>query len=100
MIFAVSVIVAEMDWGQFADRYGLPLAAIIVLAATGHRRYWVFGWTYRAMEDHWRERLDAAHQRESEWRRMALSGTLIAERTVGKRREWTTAEREAFNDDP
>lgn len=30
--------------GEFIQRFGLPLAALIILIITGHRRYWVFGW--------------------------------------------------------
>lgn len=88
----LDVTVATLDWSVALERYGLPLAALVVLAVSGHRHVWVFGWTYRAMEEIWKERHDAAVVREQEWKRMALTSTTIAE-AASKRERWTVEER-------
>lgn len=83
---------AEAEWWSVvAEHYGLPILGLIFLAITGNRRLWVFGHQYRSMEALWKERHDAAVERESEWRTMALRGTSIAEKNAG--RESTIEER-------
>ena len=39
-----------MDWLAFAREVGFPIASLVLILWAGHRRYWVFGATYQALE--------------------------------------------------
>ena len=47
------------------------IGLLVVIIATGFRRYWVFGWVY-----------DQVRAERDEWKAMALEGCDLAERAV------------------
>lgn len=47
------------------------LGVLILAIIGGYRRWWVYGWLYKQME-----------QERDDWRNLALHGTKIAEQTV------------------
>lgn len=83
------------EWIPVIERLGVPLAILIVLVITGSRGTWVWGYQYRANDKSWREQLEASQAREADWKQMAISGTLIAERATGRER-WTVEQRLGF----
>lgn len=57
---------ADAEWWQVAiERFGLPIAILVILVVTGMRQGWVFGWQYKqvqkALED---EHAEATRLRE------------------------------------
>jgi hypothetical protein len=86
------------EWLPLIERLGVPLFMLLLLIVTGARGVWVWGYQYRANEKLWRERLESSERREADWKQMAVSGTLIAERATG-REKWTITQRLEFLED-
>jgi len=89
-------LLAQADSPQDLLRYvrdGGILGILIVIVVGSMRKWWVPGWLYKqAIEEgqarlehqieQTKERLDEAADREEEWKRLALSGTALAERQL------------------
>lgn len=63
------------DWIQSGGIIGL----LIVVILGGARRWWVFGWQYRELQD----RCDKIETSNAMWMQLALRGVNVTEKLVG-----------------
>lgn len=62
-----------MTFDQLVTNFGFPLAALVIVVATGARGTWVFG-----------RELQASLKREEEWKQVAYKALNLGERVVEK----------------
>lgn len=60
-----------MTFDQLLTNFGFPLAALVIVVATGARGTWVFG-----------RELKASLDREEEWKQIAYQALKIGEKVV------------------
>jgi len=59
------------DIWNLISQGGLPVIALLILIG-GHKKWWVFGWQYTELQT-----------QLTEWRELALNGTLAADKALG-----------------
>lgn len=64
---------SPITWLDYISKASVAVLLILIIYG-GYRRWWVFGWTYKELQ----ERFRRMENEKNAWRRTALTGSKIA----------------------